>query len=105
MTRTLGQPMMSTLSEDRFMTEYRPRELQTEGEYMLETFEAARALAGGDVSHVWAVIESGDSEALYAAAGYHLVNCLGYLVTEVAWETGLEEAIWFNEDEAEEVHG
>jgi hypothetical protein len=39
---------------------------------------------------VWTIIE-GDDDTLYYTAGYHLVNRLGYIVTENPWVTGEEE--------------
>ena len=93
---------MDTISEDRFMTDYRPLEVGAEGESMLDTFGDALALAtekGGGINNVWTILESGDDDDnLYASAGNHLVNRLGYLVTEVPWDTGIEDAIWFEDD-------
>lgn len=39
---------------------------------------------------VWTIIE-GDKNTLYCVAGFHLVNRLGFLITEKPWESGLEE--------------
>lgn len=93
---------MSLISEDDFMNDYSPVQLEREGEFMVETFRDAMRLAErqkrGDVHNVWAIIESGDhdDESLYAAPGFHHVNVMGFIVTEKKWETGLEEGIWFD---------
>lgn len=39
---------------------------------------------------VWTVLE-GDGGELFYVAGFHLVNRLGFLISEKEWETGLEE--------------
>ena len=97
------------ISEDAFMDEYVPVEAGAEGDFMFDTLDSALnkaealtdQLAGQDaISHVWTIMEADEGEALYAAAGNHVVNALGFIVTEKAWETGLEQAIWA-EDEPE----
>ena len=34
---------------------------------------------------LWTVVDTGESETLYALAGCHVVNRLGYVVTERPW--------------------
>lgn len=55
-----------------------------------------------DPKRVWTIVE-GDNGDWIAAAGFHIVNKLGYVLSIKPWETGLEEAIWvendFDEDE------
>ncbi len=41
---------------------------------------------------VWTIIE-GDNGELFYSAGFHVVNRLGFLVTERQWETGQEEVL------------
>jgi hypothetical protein len=50
---------------------------------------------------VWTLIEV--DGIMYISAGYHLVNRMGYFITEKPWETGLEEIEieGFDEDEDE----
>jgi len=94
---------MSTISESTFMSEYLPVGLESEGEFALQTFKEAMALAvkrGGSVSNVWTIIDGGD-DSLYAASGFHKVNETGFIVTEKPWVTGLEEAIWFDAEDFE----
>jgi len=39
--------------------------------------------------HVWTILE-GDDGSLWACAGFHIVNKLGYITTERPWSTGVE---------------
>ena len=96
--------MTTLISEDDFMTDFCPVEMGREAEFMTGSFDEALKLAqqaNGGVSNVWTIIESGDGadDSLYAAAGFHRVNALGFIVTEKPWETGVEEALWFDEDD------
>lgn len=91
------------ISESDFMAIYNPIVHENEGDYLLQTLEDAMAFAnsrGFDVFHVWTIVDAGCDEDgnLYASPGAHLVNRLGYIVTEKPWETGLEDAIWFEDD-------
>ena len=91
------------ISEDQFMETYKPIQQGAEGEFMLDDFQEAVRFAearGLSSNHVWTIMESGDGDddALYVSAGYHLVNRIGYIVTEKPWETGIEDAIWMEDD-------
>lgn len=90
------------IAEETFMDEYKPVELEREAEMMMQTFDEALALAqqrGGSVSNVWSIIEGDDDDTLYASAGFHHVNVIGFIVTEKPWETGIEDAIWFDDED------
>lgn len=50
-------------------------------------------VAGNPIERIWTVVEC-DDDMLIAIAGAHLVNRLGYLLTEKPWITGDEEAIY-----------
>lgn len=52
------------------------------------------------VEHVWTVVESGDCSdgTWYAAPGLHVVNRLGYVLTNVAWVDTTADAIYFPDD-------
>lgn len=88
-----------TISEDDFEERYLPR--QADSGDLFEFDELKRM--GIEDRFVWTIVE-GDSGDLYASAGYHLVNRLGYIITEVPWTTGLEEAVWhrFESDDGED---
>jgi len=89
------------LSEDQFMETYNPVRLEREGEYMLDTWDAAIEAAearGMNKNHVWAIVYGDEDDALYAAPGFHHVNVQGFIMTETPWETGLEDAVWMEDD-------
>lgn len=52
------------------------------------------------VNHVWTVLESGDGDDgnWYASPGFHVVNRMGYVVTEKPWVDELRDAIYFLDD-------
>ena len=57
--------------------------------WMYETFgeeyEFVRQMVTAKPRHVWTVID-GEGSKLYAVAGWHYVNRLGYIITELPWE-------------------
>ena len=99
------------ISEEDFMEEYEPVEAGGEGDFMFETLDsalnAAEPLAAisevdDPIEHVWTVVEDDETDALYAAAGRHIVNALGFLATHKAWKTGIEQAVWFEAEEPDQ---
>lgn len=89
-----------TIGEDDFEERYLPRTADSGDLFELDDLKRM----GIEDRFVWTIVE-GDSGNLYASAGYHLVNRLGYIITEVPWTTGLEEAEWHcfeSDDEREE---
>ena len=88
-----------TIGEDDFEERYLPR--QADSGDLFEFDELKRM--GIEDRFVWTIVE-GDSGDLYASAGYHLVNRLGYIITEVPWTTRLEEEVWhrFESDDEDE---
>jgi len=52
------------------------------------------------LNKIWTIIESGSDENdnWYASPGFHLVNNLGYVMTEKAWEDDSRDAIYFLDD-------
>jgi hypothetical protein len=60
---------------------------------MLETFgdeiQYVLSVVNKDPKRVWTIIENdGD---MFCSSGYHLMNRIGYIITENEWETGQEE--------------
>lgn len=49
---------------------------------------------GSDLQTVWSIVEA-DDDSWIALPGFHVVNVMGYALTERRWETGEEEAMWF----------
>lgn len=43
-----------------------------------------------EANKIWTIVD-GDNDNTFYMAGYHLVNRIGYFVTEVPWQTGDEE--------------
>lgn len=64
-------------------------------------FEHGETL-GFPLRRVWTVVE-GDSGALWALTGYHVVNRVYYLVTEQEWTADDEQAEFLWADEGGDV--
>ena len=60
------------------------------------------AAAPDNIKHVFTIIDGEEDNNMYAAAGYHLVNRLGYVITNEPWEDVHEEYIWFEAPDDEE---
>jgi hypothetical protein len=80
-----------TISEHCFRDEWGAKASET-GD--LFTFDEVKDT---DKHRVWTVVE-GEDDSWYALPGYHVVNKLGYVLTDKPWSTGLEEAVWFQQD-------
>ena len=52
------------------------------------------------LNNVWTVVETGDEDdgSWYAAPGYHVVNKIGYVLTEKPWDNDTPDAIYFLDD-------
>lgn len=88
------------ISEDDFIEKYKPVQNHIDNNaafngWMYETygneldyiFELSK-----NSKRVWTIIgDDDDDDTLFYAAGFHLVNRLGFIVTENEYETGLEE--------------
>jgi len=89
---------MSELSETEFWDAYRPMAGPTgqSGEHLWE-FEEVRH---EPLHHVWTVVESGDDddENWYALPGFHIVNRIAYVRTEIPWEDEGLTAVYFEDD-------
>lgn len=50
--------------------------------------------------HVWTIVDGGEGADgnWYACTGFHVVNHLGYVITEKAWEDDTWDAIYFLDD-------
>ena len=57
-------------------------------------------VVGCPLNHVWTVVESGDDDdgSWYAIPGFHIVNKLGYVITEKRWDDESQNAIYFLDD-------
>lgn len=97
------------ISEDDFMEQFLPIEVDSEGDFMLDTYERALNLAEEkklSESSVWTVVETGEGDnALFVEAGFHKVNALGFVVTSRPWVTGMEQAVWAEPEDYDLSHG
>lgn len=106
MTDQATNPVMfEQIGEDEFVETYKPIDASSQGDQIVQTPEEAQALVkakGLSDSNVWTIVDADGN--LYASPGYHVVNRIGYVVTEKPWETGNEEAVWceFEDDDEEE---
>lgn len=48
------------------------------------------------LNNVWSIVESGsdDNEDWFAMPGFHIVNLLGYVMTEMAWSDPMQDAVF-----------
>lgn len=83
-------------SEEAFEQRFRPH--VNEGGSLLE-FEDVKGL---DEHHVWTVMaDGGETDHWYTEPGFHVVNKMGYVTTEVPWNDSTGTYIWFEADEDE----
>ena len=74
------------IERDEWEDTYRPveNEIQGGGTTMFETFGAELDFVKSEpIECVWTVLEVEDKQIV--AAGFHLVNRIGYMVTEKPW--------------------
>lgn len=82
---------MRAISERVFWDKYKPIETPT-GDY----WEYKDTLAY-PMNRVWTLIEGEKNwRNLYACPGYHIVNVLGYCVTEEPWTDQARVALYFS---------
>lgn len=90
-----------TITEAEFEEIYRPGPFGKDGDTVHPHMDADVRLAGE--RSVWTIVD-GDDGNLWALPGLHVVNRIGYVLTEKPWVTGDEEAQWcIFEAEADEV--
>lgn len=89
---------MPELSEDEFWETYKPLEGPT-GQSGSHIWEYAE-LEGIPTERVWTIVETGgDDENWYALPGVHIVNRIGYAVTDKPWTDEAVTAVWFEVDD------
>lgn len=87
---------MPVITEDQFEATYKPIQNHLNpdaafGGQMFETYGPEYAFVlSRPLNTVWTIVEGDDGKLFYMAAN-HYVNRIGYLITEVPWETGEEE--------------
>jgi hypothetical protein len=93
---------MPELTEKEFWDTYKPLEGPTgqSGSHIWE-FEEVKEYP---TNQVWTIVETGDDrdENWYAEPGFHIVNRIGYAVTEKPWSEGDDvTGVWFEAFEQE----
>lgn len=86
------------ISEDDFFDQYRPVNTPgtpADGGEFYHEYEHVKDM---DAHSVWTIVD-GEDGGMYAIPGFHVVNKVCYVVTEVPWKTGLEEALWMEPSE------
>lgn len=79
--KELPAPAHFEIDEVTFWNEYRPIDDPVQGHPIRER----EGICNVAFERLWTLVETGESEVLYALPGYHFVNRLGYIVTEKAW--------------------
>ena len=80
----------------------------TESEF-IEVFKPSASPSGEALWHydevkdkplhnVWSIVQADNGEDQMAITGFHVVNMLGYVVTEKPWENEEVQAMWYEAD-------
>lgn len=94
-----------TISEAEFDEKYRAMAVTRHGDLIAPSYRDALVFAADNnlsENHIWAITEGDECESLFANPGAHLVNVIGYVVTEEPWESEDLVAVYF-EDESEDL--
>jgi len=84
------------MNDDQFFEHYKPIQNHLvadapESGCMFETYgPELDFVQSQNPKTIWTLID-GENDNIVYIAGFHLVNRIGYLITEVPWETGDEE--------------
>lgn len=66
----------------------------SEHDIMLETFgEDYEKVRSTNPQYIWTVLD-GDDGLMYLVAGHHLVNRIGYVISQKPWVSGDETFLW-----------
>lgn len=84
---------MAYIDESTFTSEFRPMPNPVDGGLI---WDRAQDTIGLPADQVWTLVE-GDSGLIWALPGYHVVNRIGYVVTEKKWYEPDLEALWYGE--------
>lgn len=86
---------MTTLSETEFETKYVPVPAPDSepggGDLIWQHKDTLRI----PLRHVWTIMEDDYGNGAYAVPGYHIVNKIDYLVTEIPWTDETEQGVWW----------
>lgn len=90
--RTLPPPALLEIDEQTFWEKYRPVVDPDEG----RPFRGPGSINNLAATTLWTVVDTDESETLYALPGSHAVNRLGYVVTERPWPHRSVVAVYSN---------
>lgn len=108
-TQTQTQPETVTYGEEAFLSTFRPVPVPGEVDEFL--FSDFAQVGHFPAERVWTVMEHDDGRGADVLSGLHIVNTLGYVVTEVPWTShpdAVVSGVWWaheapREDELEEM--
>lgn len=84
---------MRAISESRFWDVYRPLPDPGGNDHIWDY----KPTLNYPLNQVWTLIEGEDNyRNLYACPGYHIVNVIGYCVTEKPWTDPTRDAMYFS---------
>jgi hypothetical protein len=85
-------PTDALLTEDEFVEQFNPQ-CKPSGDLL--DYVDVQSL---DIHHVWTVVETGDDEDpnWYADPGFHIVNVLGYVISDKPWTNDTPLAVYFD---------
>jgi hypothetical protein len=93
------------ITEEDFDALFKPLEQSAHGDVMAPQYRDAFEFAktkGLSTDSVWAIIE-GEDGSLVAAPGPHVVNVVGFIVTEIPWKTGYEMGVYSEADFSDDL--
>lgn len=88
------------ITERQFDDEYIPVPRE-DGEVVRDFEDLAELEKAGKLNCVWTLVD-GDDGGMYALAGVHVVNRVGYIVTEKPWQNDDDEAVWIEPREEDD---
>lgn len=91
--------MGTLITETEFETEYRPI-VNAHGDAVVDYSHAVSA----PINYVWTIVDGDNGRDLYAAPGFHVVNRIGYVITERPWTDDIETAEWSIAERAPTPH-
>lgn len=87
------KPEPNVLTEDEFQDTYLPRTKESGDLFEYEDVK------NEPLNTVWSIVEGdGPWNHWYAITGFHIVNMLGYVLTETPWTDESTTAYWFFDD-------
>jgi hypothetical protein len=80
-----------TIPEGEFWEQYKPLP-RKDGSCIWDTPDDLDVLQAAPRDCVWTITEGDNGEDWYASPGWHVVNRIGYCITEEPWDASIEAA-------------